>query len=279
MRRSLRLVIVVAAVTAIISLASIVVVSSRAFPGGDPPPTAGGPIAVHLESILHWTFVAIAVLGAVLMMIRFRDRVASTGGQRRSPVRVLASVVIFVTLFWLLAPLTRDFLADLGQADTEAAPGAETPSQGIGSAGWLLAVLLAAAIATALTKLGIAVRREEAPFLIEQDEMSEPIGAVSAFDRDVALALSSDTRSRVLAAYARFEQAADQTGSGRLPAETARAHARRLARERALDHDMVEAFVDVYDMARFSQGHLDDGTAAQAEDRGWAMWHALEEES
>lgn len=266
MSRQRRYVSVVLGLVTLLSLGFVVAVAARTRPGGfrDDPLFELDTINIEVGQLIGWTLVVLAVLGAILLVFAIKEVRPRRQERKRSYVGVILGVLVFLLILRFLQPVAENFVADsggTGQADTSG----EAATTGGSAAAWLFSLLVAAVIAAALTRVGLAVRLAEAPF---EDQSPEPPGPRPLPDHSTGpavLALGTDPRSRVLNAYGRFERTAADRGVARRATETAQRHARRTTAELGVDTPSVGRLMDRYSRTRFGYGPVSDGDAEEAE--------------
>lgn len=279
MSRQRRYVSVVLGLVTVLSLGLVVAVAARSRPGGpgDDPLFEFDPnFDLPLGQLVGWALVVLAVLGAIILVFAIKEVRPRRQERKRSYLGVILGALAFLLILRFLQPVAENFVADPGSA-TGADTNGDAVTTGGRAAAWLFSLLVAAVIAAALTRVGLAVRLADAPF-----EDPAPEAAVSSHRppdtgfRPAAIDLGTDARSRVLTAYGQFEQAAAARGLGRRATETAQRHARRTAIELDLDSVSVTGLMARYSRTRFGNGTVSDGDADEAEAMSSTLCRAME---
>lgn len=266
MSRQRRFVSVVLGLVTLLSLGFVVAVAARSRPGGfrdDPMFEFDTNFDINLGQLVGWTLIVLAVLGAVILVFAIKEVRPRSQERKRSFVGVILGALVFLLILRFLQPVAENFVADPGGTGQVDANG-DAASSGGSAAAWLFSLLVAAVIAAALTRVGLAVRMADSPF---EGPSPEP-GPRRSPDRRLnpaVLELGTDPRARVLNAYGRFEQTAAERGVVRRATETAQRHARRATTELALDHANVSKLMARYSRTRFGYGPVSDGDAEEAE--------------
>jgi hypothetical protein len=248
-------------------LGYIVAVAARSRPGtttDDSLFEINSALDFDATRILAWIILAMATLGAVLFALGLTQRKPREDQKKRSLLGLIIGVVAFLLIVRYVQPLTQTFLE--GSDPAEAAETLDqAPSDSSGSSGWLFSLLLAAVVAAALTRVGVSVRSAEAPFDTLEDPAVQEASIHARSPESIPAQLGDDPRSRVLAAYSRFEEDANATGVVRKSTETAGQHARRSSRDLGLDPAAVEGLTTSYSRTRFGFGEITQDEASAAE--------------
>lgn len=247
-------------------LGYVVAVAARTRPGG-----SGDDRLFDLESgldfdatrIFAWIIIAMAILGAVLFVLGLKQSKPQEGKKKRSLLGLILGVVAFFLIFRYLQPATQALLETPPPAETAEAIAQPAASAG-NSSSWLFALLVAAVVAAALTRVGVSVRESDATFEIEPPLVT-PTSAITTDRHSMSTPLGPDPRSRVLAAYWRFEDALAEKGMPRKANETANRHAGRARRDLGLDRSAVEQLMSQYARTRFGAGSITEGRARKSE--------------
>ncbi|MEX2134992.1 MAG: DUF4129 domain-containing protein [Acidimicrobiia bacterium] len=277
MSRQRRYVSVVLGLVTLLSLGFVVAVAARSRPGGfgdDPLFELDTKFDIDLGQLIGWTLIVLVVLGAILLVFAIKEVRPRRQERKRSYVGVILGVLVFLLILRFLQPVAENFVTDPGGTGQVDATG-ETATTGGSAAAWLFSLLVAAVIAAALTRVGLAVRLADAPF---EDPSPEPLGPRSPDSRvsPAVLDLGTDPRSRVLNAYSRFERTAADRGVARRVTETAQRHARRATAELGLDHAGVARLMDRYSRTRFGYGPVSDADAEEAEAMSVSLCQEME---
>jgi len=252
----------------LLSLGFVVAVAARSRPGGfgdDPLFEIDTNFNIDLGQLIGWTLVVLTVLGAIVLVFAIKEVRPRRQEQKRSYAGVILGALVFLRILRFLQPVAENFVTDAGGTGQADAGGEEAATTGGSAAAWLFSLLVAAVIAAALTRVGLAARLADAPF---EDPSPEPASPRLPHTRRVSpavLALGTDPRSRILSAYGRFERTAADRGVARRATETAQRHARRATTELGLDHISVITLMDRYSRTRFGYGPVSNGDAEEAE--------------
>lgn len=280
MSRQRRLVSVVLGLVTLLSLGFVVAVAARSRPGGigdDPLFEFDTNFDINLGQLLGWILIVLAVLGAVILVFAIKEVRPRRQERKRSYVGVVLGVLVFLLILRFLQPVAENFAADpagSGQGDASG----NSPASGSGAAAWLFSLLVAAVIAAALTRVGMAARLTDAPFEESSLEAVSPRRSPDAMHSPAVLELGADPRSRVLSAYGRFEQTAAERGVARRATETAQRHARRAATELDLDLASVTGLMARYSRTRFGYGPVTEEDAEDAEEMSARLCREMEVE-
>lgn len=239
----------------IILLGFVVAVAARSRPGisaEDPLFEMNSRFDLDIGRLFAWLIVVMTVLGAVLFALGLKQSKPRNDQRKRSYLGLFLGVVAFFLIFRYIRPLADNLLSSEAVSGTEEAVDQVAPSS-TGSSGWLFSLLLAAIVAAALTRVGLAVRDGDPSF---QPEIAVPeaLVATRVTTRSPAARgiTGTDPTSRIFNAYFQFEELAWNTGVERRATETAHRHASRAAEELHLDPDQVSALSRSYSKARFS---------------------------
>ncbi|HSK06176.1 MAG TPA: DUF4129 domain-containing protein [Acidimicrobiia bacterium] len=261
-----RVVSMLTASAAVLALGYVVAVASRSLPGA----TEGAPLFdldfrsdLDLGPLLAWALIALAVLGVVLFALALGQGQSRVSGRRRSLLgAVLGLLVLFAIVRWLW-PAAETLFGE-GAATGEPATEVLGEERRGAAGGWLLGILLAAVLAAALTRIGLSIKTTPAVFGPVADERVTvlPAGTGTA---PVPRGLGDDPRSRVIAAYERFERELAALGRPRHESETTARHAWRASRELDLSPVDVGELVRHHALARYGAAPPTESDAAAAE--------------
>lgn len=278
MSRQRRYVSVVLGLVTLLSLGFVVAVASRSRPGGfqdDPLFELDTNFDINLGQLFGWTLIVLAVLGAMILVLAIKEVRPRRVERKRSYAGVVLGVLVFLLILRFLQPVAEGFFADAGEAGAVGATGAPATTGGVAPA-WLFSLLVAAVIAAALTRVGLAVRLANSPFDDPPPESTSPRPSSDTKLSPALLDLGNDPRARVLNAYGRFEQSAAERGVVRRPTETAQRHARRVTTEFDLDRASVSKLMARYSRTRFGHGPVSVGDAEEAEAASGRLCHEME---
>lgn len=238
----------------VILLGFVVAVAARSRPGvsaEEPLFEMNSRFDVDIDRLFTWIIIVMAVLGAVLFALGLKQSKPRDKQRKRSYLGLLLGVVAFFLIFRYVRPLADNLLNSEPVAGTEEAVDQVAPGP-TGSSGWLFSLLLAAIVAAALTRVGLAVRDGDPSFATEMVVPEALVATPLATRPPAAMGVTgADPRSRILNAYFQFEDLAGDSGVGRQATETAHRHASRAVRELHLDADQVSAISRSYSRARF----------------------------
>jgi hypothetical protein len=253
MSRQRRYVSVGLGLVTLFTLGFVVAVASRSRPGGpedDPVFELNTRFDINLSQLFAWILVVLTVLGAIILVFAIKEVRPRPVNRRRSYLGVVLAVIVFLLIYRLIQPLAETLVGEQASPNEAEAPGDVGTSSG-GPAVWLFSLLVAAVVAAALTRVGLAVRQADTSFDPPAPTRARTGAAALIPSRPNALALGVDPRSRVLTAYQRFEDSAAEQGLARRATETATRHARRVARESKLNEESLYDLLVCYSRARF----------------------------
>jgi hypothetical protein len=253
MSRQRRYVSVGLGLVTLFTLGFVVAVASRSRPGGpgdDPVFELDTRYDINLSQLFAWILVVLTVLGAIILVFAIKEVRPRPVHRGRSYLGVVLAVIVFLLIYRLIQPLAETLVGEQGSPNEVEAPGEVGTSSG-GPAVWLFSLLVAAVVAAALTRVGLAVRQADTSFDRPVPTPVRRESAPLAASRPNALVLGTDPRSRVLTAYQRFEDSAAERGLARRATETATRHARRVARESKLNEESLNDLMVCYSRARF----------------------------
>jgi hypothetical protein len=248
-------------------LGYVVAVAARTRPGSsadDPLFDLESGLDIDATRIFAWIIVAMAIMGAVLFVLGLKQSKPQEDKKKRSLLGLFLGVIAFFLIFRYLQPATQALLEAPPPAETGEAVGQPGTEGGGDSSSWLFALLVAAVVAAALARVGMTVRESDTSLEIEPALVGPPI-AVSGERRATLAPLGADPRSRVLAAYWRFEDALTECGVPRKANETANRHAGRARRDLGLGRSEVDQLMSRYARTRFGFGSISDEMAQEAE--------------
>ncbi len=206
---------------AVLVLGFVVALAANSVPGrvDEPILDVGWQPGIAMESVLTWLIVIAAVIGALILVFTAHQGPPRQGHRRN----YLVGLIIGVLVFALVARFMRSIADTLAPETSEVtAEVAEGPIQQVAGNGiWMLSLLVAAVVAIALAKVGLAIRSGAPP--VEEAPLPEAIASASV-DVVASTSYGEDPRGRVFGAYARFEHALEEVGVARSPAETAFRH-------------------------------------------------------
>lgn len=251
----------------ILLLGFVVAVAARSRPGTSTDDSLfeiDSRLDLDISRIFAWMIVVMAVLGVVLFALGLKQSKPRQNQRRRSYVGLVLGGIAFFLIFRYVRPLADTFFNPEAVSRNEEAIDQVSPGSR-GSSGWLFSLLLAAIVAAALTRVGIAVRDGD-PMIEPEVSMARVLDAPdTSTRRPLILATGTDPGSRVLKAYLEFEDSAGHRGVARRPTETANRHSLRVVRDLGVDASSVERLVNIYGRARFGFKTQSESTAVEAE--------------
>lgn len=263
----------------IVLLGYVAAVAARSRPGNsaeDPLFEMNSRLDLDLGRIVAWIVIVMAVLGFVLFALGVKQAKPKETRKKRSYLGLILGVIAFALIFRYVRPLADTLLNPEQVSGSEEAVDRVAPGPS-GSSGWLFSLLVAAIVAAALTRVGLAVRDGDPSFEPEVAASEAPTGEpVSRRAATNLLPRGSDPRSRILDAYSLFEDSAGSTGLTRKVTETANRHAARVARDLDLDPLDVSGLLRQYARARFGFLAQDEADAAEAEESAQRLVRAME---
>lgn len=278
MSRQRRYVSVGLGLVTLLTLGFVVAVASRSRPGGpgdDPVFELDTRFDINLGQFFAWILVILAVLGAILLVFAIKEVRPRRVERRRNYLGVVLAVIVFFLIYRLFQPVAETLVGEQGPPDAANAPG-EIGTSGGGPAVWLFSLLVAAVVAAALTRVGMAVRQADTSFDAPEPTPSRAGAAPRADPHSRVLELGVDPRSRILSAYQRFEDGAAQRGLARKATETANRHAKGVAGALGLDDRSMDDLMALYSLTRFGFRPPTDDDAAIAESLSSALCLEME---
>jgi hypothetical protein len=260
----------------VLGLIALAALASRAHILGDSaPPLPISASRVIVDSLFYLTLVLeLAVLVLVVWAI-WPDDSSRTTVTRRSLWQTLVTPLAGLALVGLVL-LYRDRIqqalhglqAPGGSGRASAANLSNPASTGINSHSgfdWVAFGLVALLVTVALAYLFYLRRRARLRENRRRRRLAAELEQVMAEGLE-DLAVDSDPRRAVIAAYARMERVLAAHGSPRDPAEAPIEYVRRLLGEVELRPAPLHGLTDLYEQARFSTHDIDLGMRAEAVD-------------
>lgn len=264
MTRRRRLLSAATASVALLMLGFVVAVAARSRPGeveDDALFEFDGRLDIDLGGLAAWTIFVLAMLGAVLLAVGVKEMRPRRDPRRRSYLRVILGLAVFFVLLRVFQPIASDLMEAAESGGTGGQP-VDTPLGSSGSIAWLFSLLVAAVVAAALTRVGLSVRE----VAYDDAEVTPPMPSPTRPAlRASPLPLNEDPRSRVLAAYNRFEESASLIDLGRHRNETAGRHSARVRDAAELDPSSLAKLMRLFSQARFGLASVDEDDATAAE--------------
>ena len=246
----------------VLGLGFVVAMASASVPGRQDEPlldVAWRP-GTNFTDVLTWLVAIAVVIGAVVLMLSVREPRMGRGRERRvAAVAVIVGLILFFLAWRYLRPVAESLL----EPGSELAPGdlTDTPAPGPTTSNqvWVLGALIGVVVIAALVRLGLSLRTPKTELesgQVSREEQAEEPPTPRPAPR------STDPRGRIFGAYLDFEEAAADAGVGRVPAETAGTHARRVVASYSLPQDAARTLVARHAEARFGAR---EPTAADAD--------------
>ncbi|MGF1618664.1 MAG: DUF4129 domain-containing protein [Acidimicrobiia bacterium] len=278
MSRQRRYVSVVLGLVTLLSLGFVVAVAARSRPGGfrdDPLFELDTNFDINLGQLIGWILIVLSVLGAIILVFAIKEVRPRRQERKRSYAGVILGVLVFLLILRFFQPVAESFVAEPAAAGEVGTTG-DPATTGGGAAAWLFSLLVAAVIAAALTRVGLAIRVADSPFAEPPPEPASPRPPADRGISPALIDLGTEPRARVLDAYLRFEQCAGGRGVVRRATETAQRHARRVTTEFDLDRASVSKLMARYSRTRFGHGPVSVGDAEEAEAASGRLCHEME---
>lgn len=264
----------VSAAVLVIGLGYVVALAARTLPGGegeDLPLEVGLSAPDWFGPIFNVLILLVAGITAVFLLMN----VARAAPRQLPPARrwlgLLAWIVIFALVYRFARPAVEEAvsgtLPPLEDTDTPVDTSAAT------AASWVVSVLIAAVIAAALTRIGFLVRSSPLEMELAPTTGQEEAAAAAAVAAPVTRSRGMDPVSRVINAYADFEDGTRDLGLGRQTSETVVRYSKRAARQLGLSQDDVSGLAGLYSEARYADHGVDESEAAAAE----SAWSRIKE--
>jgi hypothetical protein len=250
----------------VLLLGFVVAVAARSRPGtstDDPLFAVNSRLDLDISRIFAWIIVAMAVVGVVIFALGLQQAKPRQDRRKRSYLGLILGVIAFFLIFRYVRPLADTFFNPEATTANEEALDQVAPGSS-GSSAWLFSLLLAAIVAAALTRVGVAVRDGD-PTLEPDLPRIAVLEAPKTSSQGHLLATGTDPRSRVLQAYLEFEETAAARGVPRRVTETANRHSIRVTRELGVDPTRVSRLGTLYGRARFGFTPQSESTAVEAE--------------
>jgi hypothetical protein len=211
---------------AVLALGFVVSLAANSVPGrgaDEPVLEVAWRPGVDVTTVLTWLVIISAVIGALIMVFTAKEGSPPQQRKRRSLVVLVLGIVVFVVVARFVRSISDTLLPETSEVIGDVV---EQPiTQNAGNSAWLFSLLVAAVVAVAITRVGLALRSAAPPI-----EDAPP--AAAAIPTAVSQAPTSQPygdspRGRIFGAYGEFEQTLDEVGVPRSPSETAAQHAGR----------------------------------------------------
>ncbi len=251
---------------AVLGLGFVVAVAARTLPGGsedEPLFDLDFRTDIDLTPVFAWMIMILVVLVAVLFALALRETQPRGERRRRGILGIVIGLVLFAVIIRWLRP-AAEALLDEGAAAAESATDLLADGRTGTTGAWLFSVLIAAVLAAALTRIGLSIKTVVSPFRPAEDSEALP-SPMPVESVPVPSKLGDDPRSRILDAYADFENWLTALGRPRDDTETTSRHARRAAHELSLDADEVRDLVGHHSRARYGNDSPTEADAVAAE--------------
>jgi hypothetical protein len=268
MRRTGRIRSITASALAVLGLGLVVAIAANSVPGrGAEEPfldVAWRP-AIDATTLLTWLVLIAAVIGAVIMALSAREPRPPREQKRRGITVLILGVIVFALIARYMRSIAETLLPETSDviSEVDGQPIADIS----GNDAWLLSLLVAAVIAIALTRVGLAIRSGAPPVLQQTEHDDLFTNVVVAPAASAPPKRGSDPRERILGAYGDFEQSIGEAGVPREPAETAARHARRARAALGLPDDDLMMLSGHHADARFG---LESPSVDDADEAEWA---------
>jgi len=250
---------------AVLALGFVVALAANSVPGrgaDEPILDIAWQPGTEVITILTWLVVIAAVIGALIMFLSPRKGASS---RIRKPGR-LAVLVLGIMIFALVARFMRSIADTLVPATSEVVSDVvEQPiSHSAGNGAWLLSLMVAAVVAIALTKVGLAIRSGAPP--MEEATPPEALAPTAVGQILTTPTYGDDPRGRIFGAYGVFERRLEEVGVPRAPSETAAHHAGRAKSTLGLNAPDVGVLSSRHADARFgpSEPTLEEAMDAES---------------
>lgn len=259
-----RILSVTGSALAVLALGFMVSVAATSVPGRD----ADEPFldlawrpGVDVTSILTWLVLIAAVLGVIIMALAAREAPPPREHKRRGIMVLILGILVFALVARYMRTIADSLLPEASEVIGEVD---EQPiSEGSGNGAWVLSLLVAAVIALALTRVGLAVRSGAPPFQDRANgEAQAPVSVASVASPRTR---GTDPRGRIFGAYGDFEQSVAGAGVPRGPSETAAQHAGRARLALRLSGPDLSLLSARHADARFGPDEPSVQAAAEAE--------------
>jgi len=264
MRRSGRIVSITTHALVVLALGFVVSIAANSVPGRgaeEPILDVAWRPGIDVTTVLTWLVLMAAVTGAIIMALSAREPRPPREQKRRGIMVLVLGIIVFALIARYLRSIADTLLPESSEVIGEIGEGPIAESTGNGA--WLLSLLVAAVIAAALTRVGLAMRSGAAPFMdLVGDDDPIPVAvvpAVSSHERGI------DPRGRIIDAYGDFEQSVGEAGVPREHSETAARHAGRAGTALGLGGADLSLLSSRHADARFGPGEPSVQDATEAE--------------
>jgi len=228
MRRSGRILSISLSALAVLALGFMVSIAANSVPGRGPEEPlldVGWRPGIDLTTVLTWLLLIAAVMGAVILALSFKEPRPPREGKRPGIMVLVLGVLVFALIARYVRSIADTLLPETSEVIGEVDEGPIADSGGLGA--WVWSLLVAAVIAVALTRVGLAIRAGAPPEGIFQSDHEDLPSDVVSVSSQPTPDRGSDPRNRILSAYGDFEQIVAEAGLPREPSETAARHAGR----------------------------------------------------
>ncbi|MEX1126307.1 MAG: DUF4129 domain-containing protein [Acidimicrobiia bacterium] len=226
MKRSVRILSLTLRALAVLMLGFLVSIAAHSVPGRgaeEPMLDVVWRPGVDVTSVLTWLILIAAVIGAIIMAFSAREAPPPREHKRRGIMVLVLGVIVFALIARYMRSIAETLLPETAEVLGEV--GEQPIAESTGNGAWLLSLLVAAVIAAALTRVGLAIRTGAPPIqdLTDGDDpLSDSVVPVAS-----PPVRGVDPRGRIFGAYGDFEQSVEGAGVPRAPSETAARHAGR----------------------------------------------------
>ena len=266
MRRSGRILSISLSALAILALGFMVSIAADSVPGRGPEEPlldVGWRPGIDMTTVLTWLLVVAAVMGAVILALSFKEPRPPREGKRSGIIGLVLGVVVFALIARYMRSIADTLLPETSEVIGEV--GEEPIADSGGITAWVWSLLVAAVIAVALTRVGLAIRSGAPPEGIYQSDHEDLPSDVVSVPSQSTPDRGSDPRNRILSAYGDFEQDVAEAGLPREPAETAARHAGRAKAALDLTGEDLIALSARHADARFGPDEPSSDAASAAE--------------
>ncbi len=255
----------VTAAILLMGLGYVVAASAATLPGGEgPEPLLEFDLTMpaFASAAIRWSMLALAGFGAMLLLLSLAKTVPAQRFNIKRYATFLVWLAVLLLLYSIARPATEGVTTTTGVLPPETQESLTAPVP-VGN-DWMVGALLVAVIAAVITRLALVTKsrfwdaglpERETQHEAADESIAEPIAAV----------VGDDPRSRVINAYAGFEDLASREGAGRLLSETPRHHAQRAVGEMAIERFDLDVLGGEYESVRFADARVESEDAERAE--------------
>jgi len=270
---AVRALVAAGAVLALVGLVAVAATGSTDPGSGATRPPADALLDTILSlGILLLIPAAVILIYGLLQRRAIAEEMASGRYRRTGVLAYLAFFVVLTAVAYFrlsgmdlrLQPEQNEPIAPGQAPPLDTTPGADNERIYEPDFAWLPVLVVVALASVAAGAYYLSNRRRKSP-LAEDDEAREAFAA--ALDETLDdLRAEPDPRRAIIAAYARFERVLGAHGLPRGPSEAPEEYLGRALRRLDVDARSARRLTDLFEVAKFSQHHVDLGMKEEAID-------------